>query len=148
MEFNDAKYKEVSDLVRNIKLDDLSFNLFDIYYFLRMCPHYNTETNQVNGHAAEYITPCDGNGFGIYIWNDLEEKIQRVLLLHEIIEVFHRNQGMEATPAHDATIPWERRFRGEYLTASETKKYLKFKKDNGGLATLLKRREGKYENQG
>ncbi len=130
MTFDNAKYDEVSDLVKTIELEDADFDIFDTEITLRMCPQRHPKTGEINGDAAEYFVQETGR-FAIYIWDCLGEKIQRPLLFHELVEIYHRTQGMEQTPAHNATMPWEKRFCEEYLTNSELNKYLEFKKEHG-----------------
>jgi len=128
MAFDDLKYRELSDLVRNIKLGWTNFDIVGIPCKLRTCPSRNPNGSP-NGQAAEYHNP-EGI-WVVYLWEDIGEKIQRPLLFHEAVEICHREQGIEKTPAHNATMPWEKRFCDDYLTASELKEYLKFKKERG-----------------
>ena len=149
MVFDEVKYMEVSDLVKTIKLGDTDFELFDISYNLLLCPSKN-ERGYKNGEAADYYARSndwnDKNhkrnyNFDIYLWEDIEEKIQRPLLFHEIVETYHITQGSEKgheeeleemiTRAHNTALTLEERFCEDYLTISEFEKYLKFKKGHG-----------------
>jgi hypothetical protein len=138
MVFNEAKYREVSDLVKTIRLDDTDFELFNIRYNLLFCSSKD-KGGRKNGEAAEYIGRSNSD-YDIYLWEDIGEKIQRPLLFHEIVETYHITQGSDKkhekleemiTRAHNATLPLEKRFCEDYLTSSEFEKYLKFKKDHG-----------------
>jgi len=127
MVFDDVKYREVSNLVRNIELGWVDFEIDNIPYVLMTCESKSWDGSP-NGKAAEYHHPEDV--WAIYLWEDIGEKIQRPLLFHEIVEIYHREQEMEMTPAHNATMPWEKRFCEDYLTNVELERYLQFKKEH------------------
>jgi len=128
MAFSESKYKKVSKFVKTIKLEDDEFSLFGIDYALLICPSQNDDKSK-NGEAAEYIRQPEE--WVIYLWENIGEKIQRSLLFHEIVEIYHVAQKMKQTPAHNATMPLEKRFCEEYLTSSELENYLNFKKEQG-----------------
>lgn len=129
MIFDDSKYRKASEFVKKIELDWTEFNLFNINYALRICPSVNPDGSK-NGEAAEY-TYQKGEEWAVYLWEDIPEHIQRPLLLHEIVEVYNRNLGMDKTPAHNATMPREERFCRENMTKSNLKDYLNFKSEHG-----------------
>ena len=116
------------DILENIKVEAINghlewrrFSIKDINYALRTCPS-KTKSGEINGQPGEYH--AQAQEFAIYIWEDLMEKIQRVLLFHEITEVYFRKKhGMEKTPAHNATLPYEEQFRKELLSEDEEKSY-------------------------
>ena len=141
MVFDEAKYREVSDLVKTVKLDNsdnfpISFELFNINYNLLFCPSKDEDGHEDVVVAFYAARSKDWNdrkhkrsyNFDIYLWGDIGEKIQRPLLFHEIVETYHITKRMEATEAHNTTLPLEKRFCEDYLTSSEFEKYLKFKK--------------------
>ena len=130
MTFDETKYREASELVKSIELDWTRFNLFGIDYALRTCPSQNPNGSQ-NGQAAEYAPQEERGEWAIYLWEDIEEHIQRPLLFHEVVEVYHRKLGMKKTPAHNSTMSWERRFCEDNLTNSNLEDYLRFKKEHG-----------------
>ena len=129
MAFDESKYKETSELVKKIDLNGRDFNLFEIDFFLRICPHHNPVLDGRDGKVAEYTQRREGNqGFIIYSWGDLGEKIQRPLIFHQVVEIYHlEKEKMEKNEAHRATIPWEKRFCQEYLNNFELENYFKFK---------------------
>ncbi len=130
MVFDDIMYREASDLVRGVELDWIDFELFNIPYALRMCESKNEDGSQ-NGLPAEYHFHENGM-CGVYIWEEIGEKIQRPLLLHEIVEIYHKLAfNMSKTEAHNAALPWEKRFCDEFHTPVELEQYLMFKKQHG-----------------
>ncbi|MFH1332498.1 MAG: hypothetical protein ABIH63_04425 [archaeon] len=130
MTFDEAKFREVSDLVRSLPIDWEDFDLFNTSYAVRAVPSKN-EDGSPNGSPAEYDLHENGQ-CGIYLWEDIGEKKQRPLLFHEMVEIYHKVAlDMSKIEAHNTTMPWEKRFCLEYLTPSELAKYLKFKKEHG-----------------
>ncbi len=126
MTFDKSKYKEVSELVKSIELKDQKFNLFGMEYELIIgLP----EKYGYKEPAVYHFT--DKERCGIFLEKNLDEKIQRPMLFHEIVEVYHRTLKMKGTPAHNAALPWEEKFCEEYLTKSELEEYLSFKKEHG-----------------
>jgi len=111
-------------VLENIKFEALSqplkdrhFSIENINYALRICRSKN-DKDEVNGQPAEYY--AQPNEWAIYIWEDLMEKIQRVLLFHEITECYFRKKfGMEKTPAHNASLPYEKQIKKELLSEDE-----------------------------
>ncbi len=128
MAFNNKTYKEISNLVKTLKIEDKEFDLNGIPCNLLLCPSKN-ENNLQNGTAAEYHNPS--RSYDIYLWEDIEEKIQRPLIFHELVEIVYREDGFGKTSAHNETMPWEKKFCEDYLTNLELNKYLNFKKDQG-----------------
>jgi hypothetical protein len=130
MTFDEEKYQQVSDIVNKMGIDYETFDLFGIPCVVVGAPSKNGDGTP-NGLPAEYA-PQESGEWAIYIWEDLEEKIQKPLLFHEFVEVYHKAvMKIEKTPAHNATMSWEKRFCEEYLTPLELKKYLDFKKGYG-----------------
>lgn len=100
-------------------LESHEFTIENINYVLTPCPSKNGQ-GEVNGQPAEYHQHPDANTWEIYIWEDLPEKIQRVLLFHEIIEIYFREKyGTETTPAHNAVSPYEKEFVRGYISEDE-----------------------------
>jgi len=115
-----------SEILENIKSEVMDkplewrrFSIADINYALRTSPS-KTDSGEVNGQPAEYYGQPDE--WAIYIWEDLMEKIQRVLLFHETTEIYFRVKfGMEKTPAHNATLPYEEQFKKDLISEEEEK---------------------------
>ena len=109
--------ENIKSEVTNQPLEYRDFSIEDISYTFIPCPSKNDE-GETNGQPAEYNAQL--NEWAIYIWEDLLEKIQKVLLFHEIIEIYFRAKyGMEKTPAHNATLLYEEQFRKELLSEDE-----------------------------
>ena len=134
MVFDELKYKETSELVKTIRLDYTNFDIFNIPCRLFPCSSINPQTGYPNGGPAMYANPS--YTYDIYLWEDIPEKIQRPLLFHEIVEIYHRKQNFEMTPAHNIAIIWEERFCYDYLSKEELGKYIDFQK-NIGLKNLI-----------
>ncbi len=90
------------------------FAIENIPFSFRPVPSVNPRTQLPNEAPAEFhYNYAHGMGWmwTIYIWEDLPEKVQRVLLLHEIIEVLFIKQHQLGSPqAHQATLPYEAEF--------------------------------------
>lgn len=128
MVFDEKKYTQASAFINRIKIEDARFKLWDIPYALRTCPRLNAD-GSVNIEGADYL--AQPKEWAIYLCKELKRITQLPLLFHEIVEIYHREDGMEQTPAHNAAISLEKRFCEEYLTRSELKQYLEFKKEKG-----------------
>src|SRR3989344_4425729 len=130
VKFDESKYKEASELARTVEIGWTQFELFGITYNLMTTPSKNCDGSQ-NGEAAEYRA-CGGYTWDIYLWEDLKENIQKPLLFHEIVEIYHRvHARMDNPRAHNATMPLEKRFCEDFLTRQELEEYLDFKKEQG-----------------
>ena len=128
--FDESKYKEASELARNVEIGWTEFELFGITYNLMTTPSENCDGSQ-NGEAAEYRA-WEKYRWDIYLWEDLKEKIQRPLLFHEIIEIYNKVHTRMGDPqAHSAAMPLEKRFCNEFLTKEELEEYLDFKEKQG-----------------
>ena len=125
----DLLYKEVSDLVKNMKIKRQHFEFSGIKYVLIPCSSRDPNGNP-NGLPAEWAYP-EGSPV-IYLWEDIEERIQRPLLFHEIAEVYYiLSTNLKRKQAHEKALQLERRFCEEYLTKDEFNEYTKFKKEYG-----------------
>jgi len=130
MAFDEEKYRQVFDIVKNMKIDYETFELFDISYVVLGVPSRNDD-GTVNGEPGDFSAHETGE-WAIYVWEDLEEKIQKPILFHDIVDIYHMAaMGMDRAHSHNTTMPWEKRFCEEYLTPSELENYLKFKKEHG-----------------
>ena len=106
-------FGDINLFCKNQPIERSSFVIGDINYILIPSPS-KTDQGEINGQPAEYHQ--SQNEWAIYIWEDLPENIQRVLLFHEIIEIYLRNKfGMETTTAHNATLPYESCFKNEII---------------------------------
>ncbi len=122
------------DILEDIKseafeglLDWRNFVIRDIEFALRTCES-KREDGGPNGQPAEYFFP-EGK-FAIYIWEDLLENIQRVLLFHEIVEIYLRvEHALPKNSAHNATLIYEEQFRKELLSEEEEALYQKLRSD-------------------
>ena len=111
--------QDIKTQTKNHPLKWRRFSIEQINFALRTSPSRDDSGDQ-NGQPAEYIH--QPNEVAIYIWEDLPEKIQRVLLFHEIIEVYLRQTyGLDKTPAHTITLTYEDQFRKEILSDKEEK---------------------------
>ena len=114
--------KEVLQIITlevvNNAIEDRDFSINEIHYALRLCPSKNTQNGEVNGKPAEYVLQPDENA--IYIWDDLPEKIQQILLFHEVVEIYLRKSfELEETPAHNATLSYEKQFKKNFVSKDE-----------------------------
>lgn len=113
--------KNIESEAMNEPLEWRRFSIADINYALRTSSS-KTSSGEINGQPAEYHQQHERNEWAIYIWEDLMEKVQRVLLFHEITEVYFRVKfGMEKTHAHKATLPYEEQFKKELISGDEEK---------------------------
>ncbi|KKT56120.1 MAG: hypothetical protein UW81_C0040G0006 [Candidatus Giovannonibacteria bacterium GW2011_GWC2_44_9] len=116
-EISKEALENIKSEVTNQPLEYRDFSIENISYTFIPCPSKNDE-GETNGQPAEYNAQL--NEWAIYIWEDLLEKIQKVLLFHEIIEIYFKEKyDMETTPAHNATLPYEEQFRKEILSEDE-----------------------------
>jgi len=114
-------------------LEDRRFSIENTNYALRISRSKN-DKGEANGQPAEYY--AQPNEWAIYIWEDLMEKIQRVLLFHEITEIYLRKKfDMEKTPAHNASLPYDEQIKKELLSEDE-EKVLKELKEKYSKKTL------------
>jgi len=111
-----------------MEIESTYFDILGLGCTLWTCPSKDSDGN-LNGLPAEYQIP-EGI-WTVYLWEDIGEKIQRPLLFHEAVEIYHMEEGIEKTLAHNAAMFWEKRFCKDYLTDSELKEYLLFKKEQG-----------------
>lgn len=109
---------EIKQEVLNNPLDWNDIEVDNIVYALRTCESINSR-GETNGQPVEYHE--QSGEWAIYIWDDLLEKVQRVLLFHEMVEIYFREKfGLEKTPAHNATLGYEEWFKKEIsLTPQE-----------------------------
>lgn len=111
----------------NQLIEDCNFDVDNINYALRICPSKNVYGN-ANGEPGEYV--LQPNEWAVYIWEDLPENIQRVILFHEIIEIYFRDKhGLDQTPAHNATLPYEEEFKNKFLSDEEKKQIQELRKN-------------------
>ena|SRR3989344_1796558 len=122
-EFGESGYRVYADFVSKMPIVWDYFELMGGDYKLILCDK--------RGQVAEYHVASNRDGLDIYLWGDLDEWIQRPLLFHELVEIYHRELGMNKTPAHNATMPWEKRFCEEHLNPSQLERLLEFKKEHG-----------------
>lgn len=103
----------------NQPLEAGHFSVGNIKYGLSLAES-KTETGEINGEPAEYF--AHPNEWEIYIWEDLPEKIQRVLLFHEMTEIYLVvNLKKGVTFAHNATLSYEKDFKTGLLDEEEEK---------------------------
>jgi len=104
------------------------FSIEDIDFALILSPSKN-EDGTINGTPAEvYGQPGE---FAIYIWEDLPENIQRVLLFHEIVEIYlYKTYHIEnIRDAHLATLEYEDAFKRGVVSDEEDKQLKQFRID-------------------
>lgn len=108
-------------------LDWRDFVINGIEFALRTCES-KKDDGTPNGQPAEYFFP-EGK-FAIYIWEDLLENIQRVLLFHEMVEIYLRTEyALEKSSAHNVTLVYEEQFRKQLLSEEEEALYQKLRRE-------------------
>jgi hypothetical protein len=98
----------------------IEYDYFDVNEIsFVLIPHDNHE----DFSPGVYI-PAPSGEWAIYVWKDLSEKFQRVILFHEMMEVyFSWKVGMEKSLAHKAALSYEDRFRKKVLNRKEEKEF-------------------------
>jgi hypothetical protein len=93
------------------------FELDGIPFLTFKSPQKNQD-GSVNGSPAVYVSHPEG--WGIYVWEGLPEKVESVLFFHEIIEVYQRVKfKMDQVAAHNAALSYEEVFIKKFLSAEE-----------------------------
>ena len=109
--------KEIQLAVLTMPLEDHEFLVENQKFILRVCPSKNDQGG-MNGQSGEYF--ARGDAWVIYVWDDLPEKIQRVIIFHEIVEVYFLvTYSEEQSVAHEAALPYEEDFKKGLLSADE-----------------------------
>lgn len=127
--FGEEEYRIYADFVKGMPLVGDYFELMGGDYKLIPCEERG-EKSACN-ESARYYYASNRDGWDLYYWDGLDEWVVRPILFHEVVELYHRELGMEKTPAHNATMPWEKRFCTENLSSSQLEKLLEFKKEIG-----------------
>ncbi|KKP93266.1 MAG: hypothetical protein US25_C0014G0009 [Candidatus Moranbacteria bacterium GW2011_GWE1_36_7] len=110
--------EKIKNLILNMPINDNDFSIENIKYTLRLCPSIS-KYGERNGQPAEYRKQIDK--WVIYLWDDLREKIQKVLLFHEALEIYFVEKfGLApGAQAHSAVLLHESNFVNQLLNEEE-----------------------------
>lgn len=127
--FGEKEYRIYADFVKNMPLVWDYFKLMGGNY--RLIPCEKRGEDSACEESASYYPASNRDGWDIYYWDGLDEWIARPIIFHEVVELYHRELGMGKTPAHNATMLWEKRFCIDNLSSSQLERLLEFKQEIG-----------------